>query len=113
MKIRSRRLFLSVLTGVLLAQAPGMALAEEPARSTADAVSDAAAIGVDVVLLRPLGFVRFVVGVVAMVPISVIDTIALPYHMDDGVYRENYERLIADPVDYVFKRPIGESLAGG
>jgi hypothetical protein len=55
----------------------------------------------DAALVRPLGIVGLVFGTVAFV-------VALPFSAPGGNTRETYERLMADPARYTFKRPLGD-----
>jgi len=103
MKIALRRLLISAQIGVLVAIAP--------TASFADDVGVGAKI-FDAVVLRPLGTVKVFVGMAAMVPAAVLYTFRMPFDSDTGVYREAAELLVIEPANYVFRRPLGEDLAG-
>ena len=90
-----------------------VALASAPMPAAA-ADSRAGEIGnkaVDVVLLRPGGFFRTLVGGLFMVPMSVFNLAALPFQ-GTAVYAESAEVLILEPFRYTFRRPLGEDLEG-
>ncbi len=55
----------------------------------------------DAALVRPLGIVGIVFGTVAFV-------VSLPFSAPGGNTKEAYERLMADPARYTFKRPLGD-----
>jgi hypothetical protein len=92
----SRTLALAALCAVLLA--PSAAQAQLAARA-----GRALAAGVDVVIVRPLGFVALVVGAVAFVPVALI---AAPQGRDG--FEQAWEQLVEGPAEHVFVRPIGE-----
>jgi len=103
MKIVLRRFLISVQLGALIAIAPTAGLAEDV--SIGDKIFDAS-------VLRPLGTVKLVVGLVALIPASVLYTFRMPFDSDTGVYREAADMLVVEPANYVFRRPLGEDLAG-
>jgi hypothetical protein len=103
MKIVLRRFLISVQLGALVAIAPTAAFAEDV--SMGDKIFDAS-------VLRPLGTVKLVVGLVALIPASVLYTFRMPFDSDTGVYREAADMLVVEPANYVFRRPLGEDLAG-
>ncbi len=55
----------------------------------------------DAVLIRPFGLVATIIGSVAYV-------VSYPFAWTTGDTRKTYEKLIKDPVDYTFKRHIGD-----
>lgn len=67
---------------------------------------------VDLVLLRPLGVGRIVVGSVLLIPSTLINAIGLPLGQDTGVFAEDLDRFVIEPVEYTFQRPVGEDLVG-
>jgi hypothetical protein len=103
MKIVLRRFLISVQLGALVAIAPTAGFAEDV--SMGDKIFDAS-------VLRPLGTVKLVVGLVALIPASVLYTFRMPFDSDTGVYREAADMLVVEPANYVFRRPLGEDLAG-
>jgi hypothetical protein len=103
MKIVLRRFLISVQLGALVAIAPTAGFAEDV--SIGDKIFDAS-------VLRPLGTVKLVVGLVALIPASVLYTFRMPFDSDTGVYREAADMLVVEPANYVFRRPLGEDLAG-
>lgn len=56
---------------------------------------------VDIVIARPLGLLATVVGAAAWV-------VSLPFSLPSGSADEAAQALIAAPVAYTFKRPLGE-----
>jgi hypothetical protein len=103
MKIVLRRFLISVQLGALVAIAPTAGFAEDV--SMGDKIFDAS-------VLRPLGTVKLIVGLVALIPASVLYTFRMPFDSDTGVYREAADMLVVEPANYVFRRPLGEDLAG-
>lgn len=103
MKIVLRRFLISVQLGALIAVAPTPSFAEDV--SIGDKIFDAA-------ILRPLGAVKLAVGMVALIPASVLYTFRMPFDSDSGVYREAADLLVVEPANYLFRRPLGEDLAG-
>lgn len=55
----------------------------------------------DLAFVRILGLVGIVVGTGAFV-------LSIPFSAPGGNSREAYERLVADPARYTFKRPLGD-----
>ena len=78
-----------------IALAPAAALAEE------EGAERVAAIAFDLVVLRPAGFVRFVLG-------SVIATVVLPFALISGQTEEVVETLIGNPGEFTFLRELGD-----
>jgi hypothetical protein len=103
MKIVLRRFLVSAQIGVLAALAPVPSFAEDVGWGTKT---------FDVSIIRPLGFVKLAVGIVAMVPTAVIYSFALPFDSDTSRIEEAADLLIVEPANYVFRRPLGENLAG-
>lgn len=104
MKIVLRRFLISAQLGALVAIAPTASFAE---------VRNPLPVVFDIAVLRPLGAVRLVVGLVAMVPATILYTLLrMPFDSDPGIYREAAELLLIDPANYVFRRPLGEDLSG-
>jgi hypothetical protein len=55
----------------------------------------------DLALIRPLGIVGIAVGTGAFI-------LSLPFSALGGNTNEAFERLMADPARYTFKRPLGD-----
>jgi hypothetical protein len=55
----------------------------------------------DVLLARPLGLAAIVLG-------SVIFVIALPVSIPSGSVKKVGQRLVSDPVEFTFVRPVGD-----
>jgi hypothetical protein len=103
MKIVLRRFLISVQLGALIAIAPATSFAED--------VGTGAKI-FDAIVLRPLGTVKLVVGLVALIPASVLYTFRMPFDSNTDVYREAADMLVVEPANFVFRRPLGEDLSG-
>jgi hypothetical protein len=74
--------------------------------------SEIVAIPIDVILLRPLSFIRLTVGALFYTPAMVVTA---PMAVIEGNYSEINvinETFILDPIDYTFFRPIGKYLEG-
>ncbi len=95
MILRRAKRFAAGLAMLSIALAPAAALAEE------EGAERVAAIAFDVVILRPAGFVRFVLG-------SVIATVVLPFALISGQTEEIVETLIGEPGEYTFLRELGD-----
>ncbi|WP_222105305.1 hypothetical protein [Denitromonas ohlonensis] len=78
-----------------LAAAP--VYAQEAGSVTGDKATDMA---VDLVVVRPLGFVGAVIGTVGFV-------LALPFTVPSGSVGETAEAWIGEPLEYTFNRPLG------
>lgn len=107
MKIVLRRFLISAQIGVMVAMAPTVSFAEriEPLTPLVWAF--------DLSVLRTLGSIKLAVGIVAMIPATFLYTFRLPFDPDTGILREMADQLVIDPANYVFRRPLGEDLAGG
>ncbi len=103
MKIALRRFLVSAQIGVLVAMAPTASFAEDVSPFV---------MAFDAIVLRPLGAVKLAVGMAFLIPASVLYTFRMPFDSDPGVYREAAEMLVIEPANYVFRRPLGEDLAG-
>ncbi len=75
-----------------------VALAEEHYESMGEKGGYMAA---DLVILRPMGIIATAVG-------SLVYVISLPFSIPGGNQGEAYQKLIADPANYTFQRPLGE-----
>jgi hypothetical protein len=110
MKIVLRRFLVSAQIGALVALAPAPSFAEDDGSSWAGWGWVPKV--VDIHVIRPLGFVKLAVGIVAMVPATVIYSFRLPFDQDTSMIEEAADLLIVEPANYVFRRPLGEELAG-
>ncbi len=90
--IRSRRNVLLILSLMVLMAPPAHAGAR-----------DIFAVGVDVVVIRPLGVVRTAVGAVLFFPFALF---ALPAGMNNA--REGFDLFVATPARDTFVRPLGD-----
>lgn len=91
-----RKTRLAALALVLCTATSALAQHGEPV--TGDRGSDMA---VDLIVVRPLGVVASVLGTVGFV-------LALPFTLPSGSAEETACEWIAAPLDYTFKRPLGE-----
>ena len=91
-----RKRLAAALAVLSIALAPAAAFAEEEAGA-----ERVAAIVFDLVILRPAGLVRFVLG-------SAIATVALPFALISGQADETMERLVGEPGEYTFLRELGD-----
>ncbi len=104
MKIALRRLLISVQLGTLIAISPAASFAEDV--GAGPKIFDA-------IVLRTLGTVKLAVGMVFLIPTSVLYTLLrMPFDSDTGIYQEAAEMLVIEPANYVFRRPLGEDLSG-
>ena len=55
----------------------------------------------DAVVARPIGLVTTIVG-------SVVYVVSLPFSLLGGNEEQAREKLVIEPVDFTFKRPLGE-----
>ncbi len=55
----------------------------------------------DALIIRPLGLAATVLGAAVFV-------ISLPFHALGGNTREAARKLVVEPAEYTFKRPLGE-----
>lgn len=55
----------------------------------------------DLVILRPMGIIATAVG-------SLVYVISLPFSIPGGNQDEAFQKLVADPANYTFQRPLGE-----
>jgi len=92
--------FTTIIAAAALTLAAGVAQAED--RNGIDDTPSAAAMAVDFVLVRPLGLVATVVGTglfIAQLPFAIFRS--------DGV-SVAAEKLVADPAEFTFHRPLGK-----
>ncbi len=55
----------------------------------------------DVVIARPIGLVTTVVG-------SAVYVVSLPFSLLGGNEKQAREKLVKEPIDFTFKRPLGK-----
>ena len=107
MKKRSRRLIRTpALALVAMLMLQGSAIAAEPAPTPTpreNRFEHAAAIGFDVVILRPLAVAAFVVGAALFGPVALM---ALPG--GEERLREAQELFVIEPFQEAFQRPLGD-----
>ncbi|MFP6655591.1 MAG: hypothetical protein VCB25_08180 [Myxococcota bacterium] len=82
------------------------------AATIAENAGQVATIGFDVGVLRTLGSIRLVVGAVALIPTSILYLLKMPIDGDAGALMEVVDILVVEPAEYIFRRPLGEDLAG-
>lgn len=74
--------------------------ADEVQRYADDVESGPEVMTIDLVLLRPLGLVATVCG-------SVIFLVSSPFSAIGGNSQEAWDKLVAEPAQYTFQRPLG------
>jgi len=104
---RFRQILVSLQIGMLVALVPSTSFAKDES-----SFADNFAIGYDLVVLRTLGTIRLAVGMVALIPASILYTLKMPIDGDGGALREVAEILVVEPASFVFRRPLGEDLEG-
>jgi hypothetical protein len=97
MILRRAKHFAAGLAALSIALAPAAALAEEETGGAERVL----AITFDLLILRPAGFARFVLG-------SAIASVVLPFALISGQTEEIAETLIGDPGEYTFLRELGD-----
>jgi hypothetical protein len=102
-----RQILISLQVAVLVALVPSTSFALD-----FNFDSDSLAIPFDLVILRPLGAIRLVVGTVALIPIGLIYTLKIPIDGGTGALREVADILVVEPANFFFRRPLGEDLSG-
>ena len=108
---RPHRFFAVWLLGLALASNPLPAAAASPGME--DFFQGFRSV-LDMVVLRPLGTARFVLGGAILLPMStVLNAVAWPTGRDANVFKEDWDRFVVEPAEYTFQRPIGQDLAGG
>ncbi|MEE2674677.1 MAG: hypothetical protein VX466_12830 [Myxococcota bacterium] len=92
-----RKRFAVAVAVLSIVLAPAAALAE------ADRIEprEAAVMTFDLLVLRPAGLARFVLG-------SAIATVVLPFALISGQTEEIVEQLIGEPGAYTFQRKLGD-----
>jgi len=111
----------AAIAGAMIASIPIPAMAEAADGSDSDgsvwpdseAVNEFFVSAVDVVVLRPGGFARLVVGGILLAPSTLFNVIALPLGQDTSVFKDDLDRFIMEPAEYTFSRSIGKDLLGG
>ena len=68
---------------------------QEPAGPSGEAMA------FDIVLARPIGLVTLVAG-------TAIFIVGLPFTIPTGSVKSSAKKLIADPFEFTFMRPVGE-----
>lgn len=107
---RPRRFFAALLVGAALTTTPLPASAASDGLETFFAGFRGV---VDVVVLRPIGLIRFALGTAVMLPMSSVLNLAwLPVGRDLAVFQEDYDRYVVEPAEYTFAREIGQDLEG-
>ena len=103
---RFRQALISVQLGLLVAVVPSPSFASND-------FADAFAIGFDLAVLRTLGSVKLAIGAAALIPTTIFYTLKMPFDGGDtGALGEVAEVLVVEPANYIFRRPLGEDLAG-
>ncbi len=102
--MRAAALFLMLMAAVLLpADARAQADSKPPSSSSQGAAQHGAVVAFDVLIVRPLGFVKTAVGALAFVPVALVTA---PNGWD-GVQTAQ-EIFIEVPGKDLFQRPLGD-----
>ena len=69
--------------------------------------------GLDVTIVRPLAAVRAIFGAILLVPASILASPACVMNLFTGedcrpVFEAPYDVLVGEPVEYAFRRKLGE-----
>jgi hypothetical protein len=99
-----------ILFSLIAVGMPRVAEAEPEAEPTTE---ETVSRSIDAALLRPMGFIRMLVGGALLVPVMAMNTLGLPVSQDMTVYQDSLDTFIYAPYRYTFTRPLGEDLAGG
>ena len=89
---------ISITFALLLAASPQWAAAQADGTVSGDKSTDMV---VDIVIVRPLGFVSMLVG-------TALTVVALPFTLPSGSVAASARALIVEPAVYTFKRPLGD-----
>lgn len=93
--ISKRFVIFFVIMAMVMIPLAGTALAQ-----THDQEADAGKMTVDLLFMRPFGILAVVLGSAAFV-------VSLPFSAMGGNIEPAYEKMVAAPVSYTFKRPLG------
>lgn len=91
-------MLVAILAAVLIAGPCASALAQEESNPKD---RDAGAMAADLVLARPLGLAAVVAG-------TAVYLFSLPFHAMGGNTVQAWQKLVLDPTEYTFHRPLGE-----
>lgn len=67
---------------------------------------------VDVLLLRPLGAARLLIGAALLVPTSVLIAVGAAMTQDGSYFALSANQLVVEPYEFLIERPLGEDLSG-
>ena len=100
---RRKTKFAAILMALVMVLAlfPLSAMAEDPMQNVQKYDESAGYMIGDLLIMRPLGIVATAVG-------SVMYVVSLPFSLAGGNEREAYQKLIQEPAQYTFQRPLGE-----
>ena len=87
-----------VLAAVLVVVPFGSVMAQDDPQNKD---RDPGAMTADLVLTRPVGFCAIIAGAAVFV-------VSLPFSALGGNAGQAYQKLVADPAAYTFRRPLGE-----
>ena len=98
---RTVKSLVSLLVAVLMAASTGIVRADQ----YSDAVKPTGeAIAGDIVFVRPFGFLATVLG-------TGLFFVSLPFSIPSGSVGSAAKALIAEPAQYTFRRPLGQTQA--
>lgn len=112
---RPRILLTTLATGLVLAGAtlPVAPEAKAADRSMAEVLSETTTTTVDLFVLRPLSIVRLAFGLGIMLPMSsAINVTTLAIAQDTNVFKEDWDRYVVEPAEYLLTRKLGQDVAG-
>jgi len=93
-----RKLVLSLTAAALFASTlPAPALADSTGKEEGDDIS----VALDLVMLRPIGFIATVLGTAAFI-------VSLPISLPTGSAGKTFTSLVKEPAKYTFVRELGE-----
>jgi hypothetical protein len=93
--ISKRFIIFFVIVAMVIIPFASTALAQEQ-----DGEADAGKMTIDLLLMRPFGILAVVLGSAAFV-------VSLPFSAMGGNIEPAYEKMVAAPASYTFKRPLG------
>lgn len=96
--LRKQTLILVVIAALIAVPFGTSALAQDTFTEAEETTG--AKMGVDLVLVRPVGIVATLVG-------SVVFVVALPFTLISGDTQHSLDKLIKEPGKYTFNRPLG------
>ena len=91
----------------ILVLVTAFAALQPPAAHAAIGDKHAIPVGLDVAVMRPVGMIATVGGMVVMVPVGVFTLMTRPAEIG-----KPFNAIVVGPARFTWKRPIGESWGG-